>query len=99
MTATRSLSASVQLFGRILLAADAGCPDADLVRRFAEAEAVAAPAVQEFVEGRVDSVLLIYNEFKSVMQQKVVVEQLLGALSDHMTGANLLHDGGFTRAY
>ena len=29
----------------------------------------------------------------------VVVEQLLGALSDHMTGANLLHDGGFTRAY
>jgi len=44
---------------------------------FAEAEAVAAPAVQEFVEGRVDSVLLIYNEFKSVMQQKVVVEQLL----------------------
>ena len=44
---------------------------------FAEAEAVAAPAVQEFVEGRVDSVLLIYNEFKSIMQQKVVVEQLL----------------------
>jgi 3-oxoacyl-[acyl-carrier protein] reductase len=29
----------------------------------------------------------------------VVVEQLLGAFSDHMTGANLLHDGGFTRAY
>jgi F-type H+-transporting ATPase subunit gamma len=44
---------------------------------FAEAEAVAAPAVQEFVEGRVDSVLLIYNEFKSIMQQKVTVEQLL----------------------
>jgi F-type H+-transporting ATPase subunit gamma len=44
---------------------------------FAEAEAVAAPAVQEFVEGRVDSVLVIYNEFKSIMQQKVLVEQLL----------------------
>jgi 3-oxoacyl-[acyl-carrier protein] reductase len=29
----------------------------------------------------------------------VVVDQLLGAFSDHMTGANLLHDGGFTRAY
>ena len=42
-----------------------------------EAEAVAAPAIQEFVEGRVDSVFVIYNEFKSVMQQKVVVEQLL----------------------
>ena len=44
---------------------------------FAEAEAVAAPAIQEFVEGKVDSVHLIYNEFKSVMQQRVVVEQLL----------------------
>jgi F-type H+-transporting ATPase subunit gamma len=44
---------------------------------FAEAEAIAAPAIQEFVEGRVDSVLLIYNEFKSIMQQKLLVEQLL----------------------
>jgi F-type H+-transporting ATPase subunit gamma len=44
---------------------------------FAEAEAVAAPAVADFVEGKVDSVLLVYNEFKSVMQQKVVVEPLL----------------------
>ncbi|HEY7475220.1 MAG TPA: ATP synthase F1 subunit gamma [Vicinamibacterales bacterium] len=44
---------------------------------FAEAEAVAQPAVAEFVDGRVDSVYLIYNEFKSVMQQKLVVEQLL----------------------
>jgi F-type H+-transporting ATPase subunit gamma len=44
---------------------------------FAEAEAVAAPAVADFIEGRVDSVHLIYNEFKSVMQQRIVVEQLL----------------------
>ena len=44
---------------------------------FAEAEAVAAPAIQEFLDGKVDSVKLIYNEFKSVMQQRVVVEQLL----------------------
>jgi len=43
----------------------------------ADAEAIAAPAIQDFIEGRVDSVLLIYNEFKSVMQQKVIVEQLL----------------------
>ena len=28
-----------------------------------------------------------------------VVEQLLSPFSDHMTGLNLLHDGGFTRAY
>ena len=44
---------------------------------FAEAEAVAAPAIEDFIEGRVDSVQLVYNEFKSVMQQRLVVEQLL----------------------
>ena len=44
---------------------------------FGEAEAIAASAIAEFVEGRVDSVFVIYNEFKSVIQQKVVVEQLL----------------------
>jgi len=44
---------------------------------FADAEAIAAPAVSDFVEGRVDSVHIIYNEFKSVMQQHLVVEQLL----------------------
>jgi RNA polymerase sigma factor (sigma-70 family) len=36
MTASRALSASIQLFRSGLLAADAGCPDAELVRRFAE---------------------------------------------------------------
>jgi F-type H+-transporting ATPase subunit gamma len=45
--------------------------------RFGEAEAIAAPAIEDFIEGRVDSVHLIYNEFKSVMQQRVVIEQLL----------------------
>lgn len=43
----------------------------------AEAEAIAEPAVKDFIDGKVDSVYLIYNEFKSVMQQRVVVEQLL----------------------
>ena len=28
-----------------------------------------------------------------------VVEELLSSFSDHMTGLNILHDGGFTRAY
>jgi F-type H+-transporting ATPase subunit gamma len=44
---------------------------------FAEAEAIAAPAMADFIEGRVDSVHLIYNEFKSVIAQELVVEQLL----------------------
>ncbi|WP_436223629.1 SDR family oxidoreductase [Cupriavidus necator] len=29
----------------------------------------------------------------------LAVEVLLSPFSDHMTGVNLLHDGGFTRAY
>jgi F-type H+-transporting ATPase subunit gamma len=44
---------------------------------FAEAESVAQPAIEDFTSGKVDSVHLVYNEFKSVMQQKLVVEQLL----------------------
>jgi F-type H+-transporting ATPase subunit gamma len=44
---------------------------------FAEAEAVAQPAIEDFTSGKVDSVHLVYNEFKSVMQQNLVVEQLL----------------------
>ncbi|GMV21021.1 MAG: ATP synthase F1 subunit gamma [Vicinamibacterales bacterium] len=44
---------------------------------FAEAEAIAQPAIDDFVAGKVDSVHLVYNEFKSVIAQKLVVEQLL----------------------
>ena len=47
------------------------------VIHFAEAEAIAAPAVEDFIDGRIDSVYIVYNEFKSVMQQHVVVERLL----------------------
>lgn len=47
------------------------------VINLSEAEAIAAPAIADFVEGRVDSVHVVYNEFKSVIQQRVVVEQLL----------------------
>jgi F-type H+-transporting ATPase subunit gamma len=47
------------------------------VINLSEAEAITAPAVEDFVEGRVDSVHLVYNEFKSVIQQRVVVEQML----------------------
>ena len=43
--------------------------------------------MEEFTSKRVDAVLLAYNEFKSVMQQHVVMEQLLpiprGAVTDN----------------
>ena len=45
--------------------------------KFADAKAMAASAIDSFVAGEVDSVYLVYNEFKSVMQQRVVVERLL----------------------
>ena len=47
------------------------------VIHMAEAEAIAQPAVEDYVAGHVDRVVLVYNEFKSVIQQKLVVEQLL----------------------
>jgi F-type H+-transporting ATPase subunit gamma len=47
------------------------------VIHFAEAEAIASPAVNDFLAGEVDSVYVVYNEFKSVMSQRVVVEQVL----------------------
>jgi len=44
---------------------------------YEDAQAIATAAMEAFVGGEVDSVFLVYNEFKSVMQQRVVVEQLL----------------------
>ena len=44
---------------------------------FAHAQAIAASAMESFTNGDVDSVYLIYNEFKSVMTQRIVVERLL----------------------
>ena len=34
-------------------------------------------AIEAFTSGKVDRVVLVYNEFKSVMSQRVVVDQLL----------------------
>jgi len=45
--------------------------------RFEDARVIAQTAVDAFLEGKVDRVMLIYNEFKSVMTQRVVVDQLL----------------------
>ena len=45
--------------------------------QFAHAKAIADAAVEAFTQGQADSVYLVYNEFKSVIQQRVVVERLL----------------------
>jgi F-type H+-transporting ATPase subunit gamma len=45
--------------------------------RYADAQRIAQAAIEEFTTGRAGSVFIVYNEFKSVMQQRVSVEQLL----------------------
>jgi F-type H+-transporting ATPase subunit gamma len=44
---------------------------------FADAAAIADLAMEEFTSGRASRVIIVYNEFKSVMTQRVVIEQLL----------------------
>ncbi len=45
--------------------------------QFAHAKSIADAAIEAFTTGQVDSVYLVYNEFKSVMSQRIVVERLL----------------------
>jgi F-type H+-transporting ATPase subunit gamma len=44
---------------------------------FNDAAQLANAAIEEFTSGQASSVYLVYNEFKSVIQQKLVVERLL----------------------
>jgi F-type H+-transporting ATPase subunit gamma len=45
--------------------------------QFQDAREIAQTAIASFTSGEVDSVHLVFNEFKSVMTQRVVIEQLL----------------------
>ncbi len=45
--------------------------------RFEDAQSVAKTAIDAFLSGQVDRVMLVFNEFKSVMTQRVVVDRLL----------------------
>ncbi len=45
--------------------------------QYSHAQAIARAGVEAFSSGQVDSVYLVYNEFRSVMSQRVVVERLL----------------------
>ena len=52
--------------------------------RFEDARVIAQTATDAFLGGKVDRVMLIYNEFKSVMTQRVVVDQLLPIARDEV---------------
>lgn len=45
--------------------------------QYGHAQSIATEAITSFTSGAVDSVYLLYNEFKSVIQQRIVVERLL----------------------
>ena len=45
--------------------------------KYSHAQAIARAAIEAFTKDEVDSVQLVYNEFKSVLQQRVVVDQVL----------------------
>ena len=45
--------------------------------QFSHAKAIADAAVEAFTTGQVDSVYLVYNEFRSVISQRIVVDRLL----------------------
>ena len=45
--------------------------------QFSHARDIANAAIEAFTAAQVDSVYLIYNEFRSVIQQRIVVERLL----------------------
>ena len=54
---------------------------------YADAQRIAQTAVDVFIKGDVDRVVLVYNEFKSVMSQRAVVQQLLPIASDDVDSA------------
>ena len=45
--------------------------------RFATAQKIAQALIKAYIEHETDEVYLVYNEFKSVVQQRVIVERLL----------------------
>jgi F-type H+-transporting ATPase subunit gamma len=45
--------------------------------RFQDAQDIARAAIEAFTSGHVDRVMLAYNEFRSVISQRVVIDQLL----------------------
>jgi F-type H+-transporting ATPase subunit gamma len=62
---------------------------------YLKAQAIGENLATIFTEKKVDKVFMVYNEFKSVMQQEVVIEQLLPVVPE-----NLEHqDGSFVVDY
>jgi F-type H+-transporting ATPase subunit gamma len=66
---------------------------------FSNAQTIATLAMEAFTSGRVDKVLLVYNEFRSVISQKVVVDQLLPIARTDVAGADAPSDNQIDYLY
>ena len=62
--------------------------------KYADAKRIAEAAIEEFTSGRVSKVFIVYNEFKSVMQQRVTTEQLLPIPKASVKGSDPLDARG-----
>ena len=62
--------------------------------KFEDAQRIAAVAIEAYTSGQVDRVMLVYNEFKSVMTQRLVVDQLLPIARADVDAAAAAHDAG-----
>jgi F-type H+-transporting ATPase subunit gamma len=74
--------------------------------KYEDARVIAGAAVDAFTSGAVDRVVLVYNEFKSVMTQRLVVDQLLPIAREDMsaaaagtTGGAVSHGGAPSKGY
>jgi len=56
--------------------------------RYDDGKAIAQTAIEAFLSGQVDRVMLVYNEFRSVMTQRVVVDQLLPIARAETSGSD-----------
>ena len=45
--------------------------------QYGHAQSIAQAAIEAFTTGQADSVYLVYNEFRSIMSQRIVIERLL----------------------
>lgn len=63
---------------------------------YAHARSIAARVIDLYTQAEIDAVYLIYNEFKSVLAQRLIVEKLLpieGVLPTRMAGAIVVKGG------
>ena len=66
--------------------------------RFEDAAAIAQTAIDAFLTGKADRVMLVYNEFRSVMTQRVVVDQLLPIARGEVQSGSDVGSAGSTKS-